>query len=136
MDFIVFYPKGKNMYIEIIPDKYIHWQPKTDVELNKKADEISPMIEQLKTYCETHKIKQIIIIDWDKAIHFEKLNYVLTCKLVYELGTRFPNCQHILSRIEMQHCNGAIVSIYNTAKRLLPKWTTDILHLYSNGVTR
>lgn len=132
MDFLVFYPKGKNMYIEIIPDKLVNWQPKTEDEIDKKIDEVSPVIEKVRDHCDTNHLSQNIIIDCDKAIYFDKLNYVLICKLVRELTNKYPDKTNNLKKIEVRHCNSAISGIYTASKPLLPKKITEIFHLYNN----
>jgi hypothetical protein len=131
MDFLSFYPKGKNLFVEIVPDKYIQWQPNTEEEIPKKITELTPLINQLRSYCLQKSIKQIVLIDCDKAVQFDKLNYVLTCKLVSKLVEIFPDPKDTLSRVEMHHCNSAIVGIYSAAKGLLPRTISDIYHLYT-----
>lgn len=132
MDFLVFYPKGKNIFIELIPDKLVGWQPKTEDEIDTKVKEVEPLILQLKNYCLNNKVNQIIIIDCDKAVQFDKLNYVLVCKLVSKIQEKHPDDENILTRIEMRHCNSAVTGIYNASKSLLPKRITDIFYLYNN----
>lgn len=132
MDFLVFYPKGKNIFIEIIPDKLVDWQPKTDEDINVKLKELFPLISQLKDYSLQNKVDQIIVIDCDKAIQFDRLNYVLICKLISKLHEKHPDDENVLKRIEVRHCNSAITGIYNASKSLLPKKITDIFYLYNN----
>ncbi len=132
MDFLVFYPKGKNIFIELIPDKLIFWQPKTEDEIDTKVKELFPLISQLKEYSLKNKVNQIIVIDCDKAVQFDKLNYVLICKLVSRIHEKHPDDENILNRIEMRHCNSAVTGIYNASKSLLPKRITDIFYLYNN----
>lgn len=132
MDFLVFYPKGKNIFIEIIPDKLVDWQPKTDEDINVKVKELFPLISQLKDYSLQNRVDQIIVIDCDKAIQFDRLNYVLICKLISKLHEKHPDDENVLKRIEVRHCNSAITGIYNASKSLLPKKITDIFYLYNN----
>ena len=132
MDFLTFYPKGKHMYIEMVPDKLVEWQPTIEDDIKKKVEEISPLVENLRSYCEKREIFQTIIIDCDKAIYFDKINYILLCKLVSELTKKYPDPKNILKRIEMRHCNSAVSGIYNASKPLLPKKITDIFHVYNN----
>ncbi len=132
MDFLSFYPKGKHMYIEMVPDKLVNWQPKTEDEIKDKIKEVSPLIEQLRSYCESRGIRQTMIIDCDKAINFDKLNYILVCKLVTELTLLYPDPKNTLSKIELRHCNSAIAGIYTASKPLLPKKVTEIFHVYTN----
>jgi hypothetical protein len=132
MDFLTFYPKGKNMFIELIPDKLIAWQPKTENEIDEKIRDVSPLIDKMKDYCDKHSVTLIMIIDCDKAIYFDKLNYVLACKLVSRLTQKHPDNNNLLRRIEIRHCNSAVSGIYNASKPLLPKRITDIFHIYNN----
>lgn len=131
MDFLVFYPKGKNIFVEVIPDKLVQWQPKTEEEIQTKIEELSPLISQLKDYSLKNKVKQIMILDCDKAVQFDRLNYVLLCKMITKLTEKHPDDENVLSRIEVRHCNSAITGIYNASKSLLPKKITDIFYLYS-----
>lgn len=131
MDFLTFYPKGRKMFIEFIPDKYIAWQPMTEDDISKKIKEIVPMILELRSYCSQNKISQIIVIDCDKALEFDRLNYVLACKMVNILNEKYPDHEEILKRVEVRHCHPAIASIFNSSKILLPRKVTDIFHLYN-----
>jgi hypothetical protein len=132
MDFLTFYPKGKHMYIEMVPDKIIQWQPKNEDELKDKLKEASPVVERLRGYCEKRGIDQTVIIDCDKAIYFDRLNYILVCKFVNELTKMHPDPNNTLKRIELRHCNSAVAGIYNASKPLLPKKITEIFHVYTN----
>lgn len=131
MDFLVLYPKGRNMFIEFVPDKYIGWQPNTEAEIRSKLDEISPVITELRHYCKSRGLTQIIVIDCDKAVQFDRLNYVLLCKMVTLITRDLPDPDDILRRIEVRHCNPVIASIYNSSKVLLPRIVTDIFHVYN-----
>lgn len=131
MDFLTFYPKGKNLFIEFIPDKYVTWQPNTESDVQSKIEKVAPVIHELREYCRARCVSQIIIIDCDKAIHFDRLNYVLACKMVTALTRDYPDPSNVLKRVEVRHCNKAITAIYNSSKILLPKNVVDIFHLYS-----
>lgn len=132
MDFLVFYPKGKNIFVEIIPDKLVEWQPKTEDDIQPKLEDLFPLISQLKDYSVQNKLDHIIIIDCDKAIQFDRLNYVLLCKFISKMTEKHPDKENVLKRIEVRHCNSAITGIYNASKNLLPKKITDIFYLYNN----
>jgi hypothetical protein len=131
MEFLTFYPKGKNLFIEFIPDKYISWQPNTETDIQKKVDEIVPVIEELRRFCRDKQVSQIIIIDCDKAVNFDRLNYVLTCKMIEIITRNHPDPDDILKKIEVRHCNTAITAIYNSSKVLLPRNVSNIFHLYN-----
>lgn len=131
MDFLTFYPKGRNIFIEFIPDKYIAWQPMTEDDISKKIKEIVPVILELRNYCKRNNISQIIVIDCDKALEFDRLNYVLACKMVNVLNEKYPDPDENLKRVEVRHCHPAIASIFNSSKILLPRKVADIFHLYN-----
>lgn len=130
-DFLVFYPKGKNLFIEFVPDKYLDWQPVIETDIPNKVSEVGKVITELKEYCETNKINQVIVIDCDKAVQFDRINYVLACKLVTAIQERFPDTKGILTRIEIRHCHPAIKTIINSCKALIPKRVSSIFQVYS-----
>lgn len=131
MDFLRFYPKGRNLFIEFIPDKYIGWQPHTESEIYEKINELVPLIKELREYCVVHNTSQVFIIDCDKAIEFDRLNYVLACKMISVLNDEHPDPNDVLKRVEVRHCHPAITAIFNSSKILIPKKVADIFHLYS-----
>lgn len=130
-DFLKVYPKGRVMVIEIIVDKYINWQPKTDEEVQVKSVELAKIVEEMREYCRSRGITQTIVFDCDKALEFDRLNYVLACKLVSVLTRDYDDPDHTLKRIEIHRCHPAIITIYNSAKVLLPKCIANIFHAYS-----
>lgn len=132
MDFLKFYPKGKNLIIEIIPDKYVGWQPITEDEIQSKIDELSPTVSELLVYCKSNNMNEIILLDFDKAIHFDKINYILLCKIIKILTDKFfDDDEKILKKVELRHCNETIVKIYSTVKGALPNSIVKILEVYS-----
>lgn len=131
MDFLIFYPKGRNLFIEFIPDKYLEWQPRTENEIHEKIKQLVPLIKELRDYCYVHTISQVFIIDCDKALEFDRLNYVLACKMISILNDEYPDPNDTLKRIEVKHCHPAITAIFNSSKVLLPRKVADIFHLYS-----
>lgn len=130
-DFLVFYPKGKNLFIEFVPDKYLDWQPVIETDIPSKVSEVGKIITELKEYCKTNGISQVIVIDCDKAVQFDRINYVLACKLVTAIHERFPDHEGILKRIEVRHCHPAIKTIVNSCKPLVPKRVSSIFQVYS-----
>jgi hypothetical protein len=131
MEFLIFYPKGRNLFIEFIPDKYIEWQPRTENEITEKLKEVIPLINELREYCRLHNTSQVFIIDCDKAIEFDRINYVLMCKMVSIINEDYPDPNNTLKRIEVRHCHPSITAIFNSSKVLLPKVVADIFQLYS-----
>ena len=131
MDFVKFYPKGRNLFIEFISDKYVDWQPKNEIEIESKVMELLPVITELRNHCEMYNMSQVIIIDCDKAINFDRMNYVLACRMICILNEVHPDPNDTLKRVEVRHCHPAITAIFNSSKVLLPKKVADIFHLYS-----
>lgn len=132
MDFLVLYPRGKNLFIEIVCDSYITYQPRTETELDDKVSEIVPVIQELKEYCIKNSLNQIVIINFEKAIYFEKINFILTAKLVKKLSETFPDT--LLKRIEFHHVSPVIKTIYDTVKGILPKNIKDVIIITNGGI--
>ncbi len=130
MDFLKFFPRGRKLIIEFIPDAYIHWQPVKNDDIEGKASELYRVIKGVNSYCESHDMDQIIIIDCDKTIQYNKINYVLLCKLVNKMCSYFSKTR--LVKIEIRHCNPIIEKFCNASKSLLVKSIADILTVYSN----
>jgi hypothetical protein len=131
MDFLKFYPKGRNLIIEIITDKYVCWQPTIEDEITSKIDEISPIVAELLQYCKTNNMNEIILLDFDKAIQFDKINYILLCKIIKILTDKFVDDEKTLKKVELRRCNETIVKIFNTMKGALPNSIVKILEVYS-----
>lgn len=129
MEFILLYPRGKMLFIEIVCDKYIHWQPKTDEELTVKVNELVPIVEELKEYCMTRGLNQTVIVNFEKAIHFEKVNFLLAAKMVSKLSEIFPDT--LLKKIEFHHVSPVLKTIYDTVKGVLPKSIKDGISIIS-----
>jgi len=132
MDFLVLYPRGKNLFIEIVCDSYIKYQPRTESELDQKATELIPVIQELREYCIKNSLVQIVIINFEKAIYFEKINFILTAKLVKKLSETFPDTP--LKRIEFHHVSPVIKTIYDTVKGILPKNIKDVIIISDGGI--
>ena len=127
MKFLSFYPKGKNLFIEFIPDKFVEWQPRTEIEVREKMETLVPIIKKLRDYSSSH----VLVIDCDKALEFDRMNYVLMCKMVTIMNDEHPDHKNRLKRIEVRHCHPAISAIFNSSKVLLPKKVADIFQFYS-----
>jgi hypothetical protein len=128
MDFVLLYPRGKTLFIEIVCDKYIAWQPLTENAIDTKVKEVVPIIVELKEYCETRGLRQTVVINFEKAIHFEKINFLLTAKLVRAVSDVFPE-HTVLHTIEFHHVSQALKTIYDTVKRILPKKIKDVISI-------
>jgi hypothetical protein len=125
MDFLTLYPLGRNLFIEILCDKYVTWQPQTAEQLDARLDDITKIISELKQYCAERDMFQVAIINFNKAIQFDKINYVLAAKMCSRLIERFPDT--LLKRVEFQHANPIIHTIYESVQFLLPKKLTRII---------
>jgi hypothetical protein len=130
MDFVLLYPRGKTLFIEIVCDKYIAWQPLTEHDIDTKVKEVLPIIIELKEYCETRGLSQNVIINFEKAIHFEKINFLLTAKLVRAISVVFPE-HTLLKKIEFHHVSQTLKTIYDTVKCILPKKIKDVISIIS-----
>jgi hypothetical protein len=128
MDWITLYPRGKNLLIEIVCDTYISWQPRTEAELALKVEQITPIVAELKAYCASRGLTQTVIVNFEKAIHFEKVNFILAAKMVRSLSELFP--ETCLKRIEFHHVSPVLKTIYDTVKGILPKVIKDIISLH------
>jgi hypothetical protein len=119
MDFLLCNPKKKEdtLYIEIIADKYIKNQPLTETDVNNKVREYVPIIQKIHEY----PLKNlIIIIDCDKALEYQRINFVLGCKLVYKLYSYFGE-DYLPDKIHVIHSNTFILSMYTGMRPLLPQ---------------
>ena len=96
MKFIKLYHVKQTSVIEIFPDEYIKWQPTTDSEIEKKMSHFSRISTRLRQKC-------IIVIDCDKAIYFDRINYILLEKMISHININiaviFKNCNEGLKRI-------------------------------------
>lgn len=132
-DFLKFYPvikNGKKLVIEFIIDKFIFWQPMTTKQVDEKIREIFPVFCQLNTYCDDRDLDVVCVVDCDKALNYQRLNYVLLCEFISKLCEIFENTR--LSRIEIKHCHTAILLLYNSSLPLIPESIRGIFNIYSN----
>ena len=104
MKFIRLYNVNKSSVLEIFVDEYIKWQPKTEYEIPEK------MI-QFKKVCDRIQDKCIILIDCDKAIYFDKVNYILIEKMISNI--------HVNLAVIIKNCNPQIKNLVNSLK--IPK---------------
>jgi hypothetical protein len=127
MEFILLYPRGKNLFIEIVCDTYIPWQPRTEEELTVKVNELVPVVTELKEYCMSRGLNQIVIVNFEKAIHFEKLNFLLAAKMVRKLSEMFPDT--LLKKIEFHNVSPVLKTIYDTMKGIIPRRIKDVISI-------
>lgn len=115
MKFMKLYHVNETSLLEIFPDEYIKWQPITETEISEKIIIFSKVSERLRKKC-------LVVIDCDKAIYFDKVNYVLLEKMISSID--FP-----LSVI-MKNCNDSLKRIINSLK--IPK----NINVYFNDIHR
>lgn len=96
MKFIRLYNIDKTSVVEIFPDEYVHWQPKNMSEIDEKLSQFSNVTKRLRDVC-------LVIVDCDKAIQYDKLNYVLLEELISHVDKNiaviFKNCNDTLKKI-------------------------------------
>jgi hypothetical protein len=81
MKFIRLYHLGNCSVVEVFPDEYIKLQPHTD-------DSISIFLKQFENIERRIQKKCVVLIDCDKAIHFDKINFILLIKMIHNI--KFP----------------------------------------------
>jgi hypothetical protein len=82
--------------LEIVPDKYIEWQPRTDNELIQKYKSVVKVFKDIPVH--------IILINFEKAIQFSKINFVMAIK--------FANMFENPPRIEFHKMNEMTATLY------------------------
>lgn len=96
MKFIHLYHVEQTSVIEIFPDEYIKWQPTTDSDIDEKISHFTKVSNRLRQKC-------LVVIDCDKAIYFDRVNYILLEKLISHVSINiaviFKNCNDGLKRI-------------------------------------
>lgn len=119
MEFLLCNPNkdDNTLYVEIISDKYILEQPITDADVNTKVTEYVPIIQKLSEY---PLGKLVIVIDCDKALEYQKINFALACRLITKLCTYFGD-GYLPDKIHVIHSNTIILSLYTGMRPLLPK---------------
>lgn len=124
-DLLVFYPKGKYLYIEFLGGRYIEKQPKTPEEVSQFAFEIKPIIEQLDEYVIQHNLKEIIELNL-KGVPISKLNSEMAVHLM-QLITEIRPDKGILEKIQITNSNPIFNMVYRSIKSRLPARIKDIV---------
>ena len=130
-DLLVFYPKGRHLYIEFLGAKYIERQPKTPDETANFAIEIRPIIQQLDDYVLKHGLKEIIELNL-KGVPISKLNSETALHLVHLMLEIRPD-KGILEKIKITNTNPVFTMSYRGIKGRLPKRVSDIVEIASDS---
>lgn len=96
-----FYHMGNSTVVEVFPDEYIKWQPVTE-------DDIPSKIQMFENVSRRIQKKILVIVDCDKMVHFDKVNYILLKKMVS--GIDFPLI------VIMKNCNNKIKTLIENLK--------------------
>lgn len=96
MKFIRLYHLGNSTVVEIFPDMYIEWQPKTEQEIKTKLNEFKHVEQRIQKKC-------VVVIDCDKTIYIDKLNFILLLKMIdgiqFDLSVIMKNCNMYLKTL-------------------------------------
>ena len=126
MEFIKFFPVDKKLYIEFTIDKYIETQPLTTKQVDERVKEWSKQVCMLNSYTERNGFtEQIVIVDMDKAINCQKLNYTLLAKAMHGLLDSIGDKFH--RKVYVTHANATVLSLYSGLKPLLPEVITKVI---------
>jgi hypothetical protein len=130
-DLLVFYPKGRHLYIEFLGAKYIERQPKTPEETADFMIEIRPLIQQLDDYVLKHGLKEIIELNL-KGVPISKLNSETALHLMH-LMTEIRPDKGILEKIRITNTNPVFSMIYKGVRGRLPERVQSIVEIASDS---
>jgi hypothetical protein len=130
-DLLVFYPKGRHLYIEFLGAKYIERQPKTPDETANFMIEVRPLIQQLDDYVLKHGLKEIIELNL-KGVPISKLNSETALHLLH-LMTEIRPDKGILEKIKITNTNPVFSMIYKGIKGRLPARVNSIVEISSDS---
>lgn len=129
-DFVSFVPKGRIMFIEMFLDKYVDTvQPKTEGEVQSVANRLEGDIRQLNDICARSRMKQIIVIDFDKGLLYERFNFKLTGALCKILCIKIPN-HTLLESIELRNVHPMAVALWDVSKVFIPSELRNLIHVF------
>ena len=131
MDLLVFYPRGKYLYIEFLGGKYIENQPKDAVEAANFTLKIKPVIEQLDAYVEKHGLKEIVELNL-KGVPISKLNSDTAIHLM-NLVTEIRPDKGLLEKIKITNSNPIFNMVYRGVKSRLPDRIKNIIEFENDG---
>ena len=131
MDLLVFYPRGKYLYIEFLGGKYIENQPKDAIEAANFTLKIKPVIDQLDAYVEKHGLKEIVELNL-KGVPISKLNSETAVHLM-KLVTEIRPDKGLLKKIKITNSNPIFNMVYRSVKSRLPDRIKDIVEFDNDG---
>jgi len=123
------YPSADTLTIEFVPDIYVEVQPINTSEFDEKIDEVIDVLQKINDYCAQNRLKQIVVIDFDKCIKIYKINLVLFARGVTKLAKHF-NGLELLSEVQLIHTNSTIKTIYKAFKTLIPSGIYELVNMY------
>jgi hypothetical protein len=130
-DLLVFYPRGKHLYIEFLGAKYIDRQPRTPDEVARFAELIRPVIEQLDAYVEKHGLTEIMELNL-KGVPISKLNSETAVHLLNLVSDLRPD-KGLLEKIRITNANPIFNMIYKGVRTSLPERVKDLVEVESSS---
>lgn len=130
-DLLVFYPKGKYLYIEFLGAKYIETQPKNAMEASAFTLKIKPVIDQLDAYVEKHGLKEIVELNL-KGVPISKLNSETTLHLLKLVSDIRPE-KGLLEKIKITNSNPIFNMVYKGVRGRLSERITSIVEFENDG---
>ena len=130
-ELLVFYPKGKHLYIEFLGAKYIESQPKNALEASEFSLKIKPVIDQLDAYVEKHGLKEIVELNL-KGVPISKLNSETTVHLLKLVSDIRPE-KGLLEKIKITNSNPIFNMVYRGVRSRLPERITSIVEFDNDG---
>ena len=130
-DLLVFYPKGKYLYIEFLGAKYIETQPKNAMEASAFTLKIKPIVAQLDAYVEKHGLTEIMELNL-KGVPISKLNSDMALHLLNLISEIRPD-KGLLEKIIITNTNPVFNMIYRGIRTKLPDRVKNIVEVESNS---
>jgi hypothetical protein len=130
-DLLVFYPRGKHLYIEFLGARYIDRQPRTPDEVARFAELIRPVIEQLDAYVEKHGLTEIMELNL-KGVPISKLNSETAVHLLNLVSDLRPD-KGLLEKIRITNANPVFNMIYKGVRTKLPERVKDLVEVESSS---
>jgi hypothetical protein len=128
---LVFYPRGKHLYIEFLGGKYIENQPSNAIEAAEFTNKIKPIVRQLDEYVEKHGLKEIVELNL-KGVPISKLNSETAIHLM-KLVTDIRPDKGLLEKIKITNSNPIFNMVYKGVRSRLPGRVKDIIEFENDG---
>lgn len=128
--FTSFHVKGRRLVIELFLDKFLDFQPRTEEEVETCTQKLIPDITSVNDICKRKELIQLIIVDLNNGLMYEKFNFTLFGKLVRNLLNEFPDNPH-LKEIEIRNCHPMAKTIWDISKVLVPREITSMIKVFS-----